>query len=227
MLPSSGKIGTLIGQSDTIPMVRTDCHFGLKVIWQNILHISCMQNILLCGMLRKRRNTYTMLQLIQTRAKDNQIWRQIQNSMPSPIWHTLEPIVNHAVWEMACGMKGLAHDNIANCNSNCKQQYQSSKGDNKSRLLNVEYFFHEFIGIQYTLICIVYYRRNHKQSNSTTTKSFYSLIFCHLSKVICDSTYQKVPVAGKFNIQVHRDKISQNRAPRSVLRFHIFWNLQY
>ncbi len=46
---------------------------------------------------------------------------------------------------------------------------------------------------------------------------------------ICDSTYRKVPVVGRLDFELWRCKvkISQNIVPKSILRFHILWNLQY
>ncbi len=46
---------------------------------------------------------------------------------------------------------------------------------------------------------------------------------------ICDSTYRKVPVVGRLDFELWRRKvkISQYIVPKSILRFHILWNLQY
>ena len=45
----------------------------------------------------------------------------------------------------------------------------------------------------------------------------------------CNSTYRKVPVIGRLDFELWwcKVKISQNIAPTSILKFHIFWNLQY
>ncbi len=46
---------------------------------------------------------------------------------------------------------------------------------------------------------------------------------------ICDPTYQKVPVVRRLDFELWecKVKISQNMFSKSILRFHIFWNLQY
>ncbi len=47
----------------------------------------------------------------------------------------------------------------------------------------------------------------------------------------CDSTYRKVhiQVVGRLDFELWgcKVKISQNIVPKSILRFHILWNLQY
>ncbi len=50
-----------------------------------------------------------------------------------------------------------------------------------------------------------------------------------ISLLICDSTYQKIPVVGRFNFELQecKVKIPQNMVPRSILTYHKFWNLQY
>ncbi len=46
---------------------------------------------------------------------------------------------------------------------------------------------------------------------------------------ICDSTYRKVPVVGRLDFEFwgFKVKVSQNIVPKSILKFHILWNLQY
>ncbi len=46
---------------------------------------------------------------------------------------------------------------------------------------------------------------------------------------ICVSTYRKVPVVRRLDIELWgcKVKISQNIVPKSILRFHILWNLHY
>ncbi len=45
----------------------------------------------------------------------------------------------------------------------------------------------------------------------------------------CDSTYQKVPIIRRLDIELWggKVKISQNIVPKSILRFYTLWNLQY
>ena len=88
--------------------VRSDFHFGLKVIGSELFYILACRSILLFVSLRKHsKHTYTASKLIQTTAEDNQRWQIIQNPMLSPRGHKSEPLVNHAVWEMACSVKGF------------------------------------------------------------------------------------------------------------------------
>ncbi len=46
---------------------------------------------------------------------------------------------------------------------------------------------------------------------------------------ICDSTYRKVPVVGRLDFELWgcKVKISQNKVPKTILKFHILWDLQY
>ncbi len=51
-----------------------------------------------------------------------------------------------------------------------------------------------------------------------------SILHCQHACIRCESTYEKVPVAGKLDRPVSKVKISENLAPRLILTyFKIFW----
>ena len=63
----------------------------------------------LLGMLRKHsKHTCILLRLIQTRAEENQRWRQVQNPIPSPRRHS-EVFMLSGRQHMVEGVKGTEH----------------------------------------------------------------------------------------------------------------------
>ncbi len=75
---------------------------------QTILHIPCNINVLLCGMPRKHsKRTYIYVEVDEDEGGRQSKMAAIQNYMPFPRWHTAEPTVIYAVWEIEYGVKGL------------------------------------------------------------------------------------------------------------------------